>query len=379
MKKTQITTGYIPKDWSFIYDNEGQRVYTDHHVQVTYVNLKTFSRIIQKTEDNAKDDLFDAINNLKASAIKNQTADLLGFFAAEILEGAAAFFPEADAAAGIAEFFGKLISGIATNEVANSVPGDDIQSKANEIRDGMIAIFNATKRKIDEMVVDPEKYWTDIFHCEDYSNLGIKGDVTLSDMAECLDYFPQEEDPMHDDFQNYLSHRCKSILVSKLISVKWQVKKYPVYWCKDYYYWRLERDGRNFDFDYEQYNPSTDDYFWCQDFEGGHDDGLPHSYQIETEKNQNTSKDFLHFILEAAIAMSDRFSSVWGYLESNEVVDGDKTYVGNHINYMILTDNDGNPAPEILSDWLFMDDCYNTVVNEVAVATREEVYTKWGL
>jgi hypothetical protein len=46
---------------------------------------------------------------------------------------------------------------------------------------------------------------------------------------------------------------------------------------------------------------------------------------------------------------------------------------------MILTDNDGNKAPKILSDWLFQNDCYNQSTNKYAVATREEVYTKWSL
>ena len=46
---------------------------------------------------------------------------------------------------------------------------------------------------------------------------------------------------------------------------------------------------------------------------------------------------------------------------------------------MVLTDSDGNKAPKILSDWLFQNDCYNQSTNKYAVATREEVYTKWGL
>ena len=44
-----------------------------------------------------------------------------------------------------------------------------------------------------------------------------------------------------------------------------------------------------------------------------------------------------------------------------------------------LTDNEGNKAPGILSDWLFKDDCYNQKTHNYAVATREEVYTKWEL
>jgi hypothetical protein len=46
---------------------------------------------------------------------------------------------------------------------------------------------------------------------------------------------------------------------------------------------------------------------------------------------------------------------------------------------MVLTDNEGNKAPQTLSDWLFKDDCYNQLVKKYSVATREEVYTKWGM
>ena len=52
------------------------------------------------------------------------------------------------------------------------------------------------------------------------------------------------------------------------------------------------------------------------------------------------------------------------------------TTVGSNI---LQTDNEGNKAPGILSDWLFKDDCYNQKVKNYSVATREEVYTKWGL
>jgi hypothetical protein len=73
------------------------------------------------------------------------------------------------------------------------------------------------------------------------------------------------------------------------------------------------------------------------------------------------------------------YSSIWGYLEFDESQEGDRHYIGNHIHYMVLTDNEGNKAPKILSDWLFQNDCYNQTTHKYAVATREEVYTKWNL
>jgi hypothetical protein len=355
----------------------GIRVYDDKHVQVTYINLRTLSKLIYSLRIQAEIDLQDAINNVGVHAVKDQTAQILGMFASKIFEGISAFWPGGTPAAYISMIIGKIASGVITKLIEQSQPGDEIQSKANEIREGMLAIFDAAKKKIDQMVVNPESHWTEVFHCQDYSDLGIKGDVTMADMADCLDFFPDEENPDYDDFQLYLSQRCKSLIVSKLLPVKWQVKTYPTYWCKDYY---TRNDGqRHFDFDYSQYNPHTDDDFWCQKFEGGPEVIFPPYYMIVTDENGKTSQGFLQFIMEVACRDMTHYSSIWGYLEFSESQEGDRHYIGNHIHYMVLTDDAGNKAPKILSDWLFQNDCYNQSANKYGVATREEVYTKWNL
>jgi hypothetical protein len=368
---------YFPSTFHYTVNDIGIRVYDDKHVQVTYINLRTLSKLISSLRIQAQIDLQDAINNVGVHAVKDQTLQILGMFASKIFEGISAFWPGGTPAAYISMIIGKIASGVITKLIEQSQPGDEIQSKANEIREGMLAIFDATKKKIDQMVVDPEGHWNEVFHCQDYSDLGLKGDITMSDMAECLDFFPDEETPDYDDFQLYLSQRCKSVVVSKLLPVKWKVKTYSNYWCKDYY---TRNDGqRHFDFSYAQYNPHTDDDFWCQKFDGGSEKVFPPYYMIETNENGLTSKQFLQFIMECGSRDMISFSSLWGYLEFGESQEGDRHYIGNHIHYMVLTDNEGNKAPKILSDWLFQNDCYNQSTNKYAVATREEVYTKWGL
>ena len=368
---------YFPSTFHYTINDIGIRVYDDKHVQVTYINLRTLSKLISSLRIQAQIDLQDAINNVGVHAVKDQTLQILGMFVSKIFEGISAFWPGGTPAAYISMIIGKIASGVITKLIEQSQPGDEIQSKANEIREGMLAIFDATKKKIDQMVVDPEGHWNEVFHCQDYSDLGLKGDITMSDMAECLDFFPDEETPDYDDFQLYLSQRCKSVVVSKLLPVKWKVKTYSNYWCKDYY---TRNDGqRHFDFSYAQYNPHTDDDFWCQKFDGGSEKVFPPYYMIETNENGLTSKQFLQFIMECGSRDMISFSSLWGYLEFGESQEGDRQYIGNHIHYMVLTDNEGNKAPKILSDWLFQNDCYNQSTNKYAVATREEVYTKWGL
>lgn len=368
---------YTPSTFHYTINDMNVRIYDDKHVQVTYINLRTLSKLIYSLRQQAQIDLQDAINNVGVHAVKDQTFQILGMFASKILEGISAFWTAGTAPAWISMIIGKIASGVITKLIEQSQPGDEIQSKANEIREGMLAIFDATKKKIDQMVVDPEGHWTEVFHCEDYSGLGIKGDITMADMAEGLDFFPDEENPDYDDFLLYLSQRSKSVIVSRLLPVKWQIKRYDSYWCKDYY---TRNDGqRHFDFDYQQYNPHTDDDFWCQKFVGGPETIFPPYYMIVTDENGMTSKEFLQFIMEVGSRDQVSFSSLWGYLEPGESQEGDRHYIGNHIHYMVLTDHDGNKAPYTLSNWLFQNDCYNQTTHKYAVATREEVYTKWNL
>jgi len=369
--------GYTPQSFHYTVNDLGIRVYEDKHVQTTYINLRTLSRLIASLRTQAQIDLQDAINNVGTHAVKDQTFQILGMFASKILEGISAFWTGGTAPAWISMIIGKIASGVITKLIEQSQPGDEIQSKANEIREGMLAVFDATKRKVDQMVVDPEGHWYEVFHCEDYSDLGLKGEITLADMAVCLDFFPDEETPDYDDFLLFLFQRCKAVVVKQLLPVKWQVKKYPSYWCKDYY---TRNDGQqHFDFDYSQYNPHVDDYFWCQRFPGGPEQVFPPAYLIQTDTNGNTSREFLQFILQIASTDQERYSSIWGYLIPGEAQEGDRHYVGSHVCYMVLTDHDDNKAPYTLSKWLFQDDCYNQNTSKYAVATREEVYTKWNL
>ena len=368
---------YFPQSFHYNVNDMGIRVYDDKHVQVTYINLRTLSDLIYTLREQAQIDLLDAINNIGVHAIKDQTFQLLGFFVSKILEGISAFYTAGTPAGWISMIIGKIASGIVSKLIQESTPGDEIQSKANDIREGMLAIFDATKRRIDQMIDSPQIHWVDVFHCEDYSALGIKGDISLSDMAECLDFFPLPESTDYDDIRLYLEGRCKSIVVSKLLPTKWHIQRYDVYWCKDYY---TKNDGqRHFDFDYSQYNPHTDDDFWCQKFVGFQEKIFPPYFMAGTNENGKTSSEFLTFIKEVASRDMTHYSSFWGYLEFREEQDGDRRYIGNNIHCVVLVDDEGNKAPIILSDWLFKDDTYNKTIKNYSVATREEVYTKWGL
>lgn len=369
---------YTPTEESggFNYDtNEmGIRVYKDKHVQVTYINLRALSKLISSLRTQSEIDLQDAINNVGASAVKDQTYRTLGIFGSKIFEGISAFFKGGTPQGIIATLIGKISSAVINLLIEESKPGDEIQSKANEIREGMLAIFDATKKKIDQMIVDLENHWDEAFYCEDYSNLGIKGYITLSQMAECLDFFPDEETPDYDDFQFYLFQRCKATIVKELLPVKWKAVKFVHWWVKDYY---LKDSVRHFDFDYFHENDGKKQ--WVQFF--SNPDGPEGEWFTTLDNSQTggplTSAHFLDLVKRWLIEYHHSF---WAYSEYvDNVLEDDKYYYGAHVYGLTLTDKDTKEAPTTLSDWLFQDDVYGNQIKKYAVATRKEVYTEWGL
>ena len=368
---------YYPKNFNSHVDlGTGILRYDDDHVQTTYLNLRTLSSLITELKIQAEFDLQDAINNVNAKSVKDQTLQILGMFASKILEGISVFFTAGTGPAWISMIVGRIASGIVNRVIADSEPGDDVQNKANEIRDGMLAIFDAVKYKIDKMTSNIEQHWTEVFNCEDYSNFGIKGDVRLCDLADKTDLFPDSTHTEHDDLLKYLGARLREIIVARLLPAKWHVKSYPIYWVKDYYVNQNESE-RHFDFDYNQYNPHTDDDFWAQRFDGIPDSGFPPAWIVGTDVNGKSSSEFLTFIKKVSTSMMGRYSSFWGYLEFNSSVDGNRHYYGNNVHTMVLADSEENPAPQSLSNWLFKDDVYGNSVKMSAIATREEVYKIW--
>ena len=152
--------------------------------------------------------------------------------------------------------------------------------------------------------------------------------------------------------------------------MKWQVKTYPSYWCKDYY---TRNDGqRHFDFDYSQYNPHTDDDFWCQKFTGGPETIFPPYYMIGTDENGKTSQEFLQFIMEVGSRDMTSYSSIWGYLSKTN-----KRYYNDvelDANPDITMDDDENNDK---ADYLFLNVKDN--INETKdylLLNKKQPYTK---
>jgi hypothetical protein len=76
--------------------------------------------------------------------------------------------------------------------------------------------------------------------------------------------------------------------------------------------------------------------------------------------------------------MSNDSCQDWVY-DSYDIFHWGRAYKGIKLNHYTLIDQDGNYAPSVLCKWLFSDNGHGDILNENGVATREDVYHKWGL
>jgi len=368
---------YYPTSFHYIIDETtGYKKYDDHRLQLIYLNLRTISNLIEDLQIKSRIDLLDAQNNISVKAVQNQDSQILGVFACKILEGVSVFFKAGSGPAIASMIIGRLLSATITELIKDSTPNDDIQKKANEIREGMDAIFSALKHKVDKMVVDMEGQWNVPHHCEGYLDTSYKGDVYLRDF-DYDELLPDNNSPEYDDFSEFLQARCRSIIVRELLPVKWRIHKWPTYNFRDYYL--VNNNGQKFyNFDYSQYNPHTDDDFWAQEFETIHDDGFGTKFICET--CEDGSKSMAEWLNNMCLDPNDnyrysRYSSYYNWMEDYSTRNGDKYFYGKTIYQQILVDTEGNKAPVVLSEWLFKTD--NNSFK--GIATKEDVYRNWNL
>ena len=367
---------YNPTSFHYTIDETtGYRKYDDHQLQKTYLNLRIISNLISDLQTNARIDLLDAQNNISVSAVKDQTAQVLGIFACKILEGISVFFTAGTGPAIASMIIGRLLSATITELIKESTPNDDIQKKANEVREGMDAIFSGLKHKIDKMIVDMEGQWNVAYYCESYLDPSKKGNIYLRDF-DYNELFPDKNSPEYDDFSEFLQARCRSIIVSELLPVKWRVHKWPTYNFKDYY----QIDGRgdkHFDFDYCQYNPHTDDDFWAQKFDAIPESEFGSKFICATQDGHQSMVNWLNnmCVNPKDVVRYEKYSSYYIYTEELFTQNGNRHFVGATIYQQVLVDTEGNMAPTVLTEWLFKDD----KTGFKGIATREEIYKNWGL
>lgn len=363
---------YVPSTFTYhIDETTGLRKYDDPKLQKLYLNLRIISKSVWELQTRAQIDLLDAQNNCGASAVKDQTAQILGMFASKLFEGLSVFFPQGTGAAIAAMIIGRAISGVITVVVQKSDPQSDIQKKANEIRSGMDAIFSALKKEIDLINSDFESRWSQPIHCQGYLDPQLSGDIYLGQLANFDQLLPDDTDPNWDDFMQFMQKRNLYIIVSQLLSAKWKVKRWPSYQVKDNYH---QGGGYHYDFDYLQYNPHIDDDFWCQKFVGIPERDFGSYFLVNTTNDNKTSSDFSNWLSNICLTGSwyQKYSSYWNRLEAFTYQDGSKQFSGNWVHSYVMVDSNGDFAPTSLTEWLF-------ISGEKGIATKEDVYQNWLL
>ena len=372
---------YYPETFEYTLDPVTHlKFYKDPRLQTTYLNLRIISNLIHDTQTSARINLLTAENNIKASAVKDQTAEILGMFASKLFEGLSVVFPAGTGLAIASMIIGRMISGIITIAVKESNPNDDIQSKANEIRDGMDAIFSELKHRIDRMINDLEKQWNVPIHCEGYLDQKYKGDVYLKDFADNSDPFPDQASEQYDDMLEFLEDKCLNIIVSKLLPAKWYIKDWNTYNFKDYYT-RNNGMERFYNFDHEIYNYHTDDYYWCQHFPALPGRDLGSYYEIQSSDGHES---FMRWLRNMCTDKRDKarytqYSSYYNWCETYFYRDGDKDWRAAKIHNKVLVDSNGDYAPTTLIEWLFKDDGGGNIINKRGIENRDAVYKDWGL
>lgn len=362
---------YTPENFNFHIDPAtGNKVYDDPKVQIVYLSLKHFSHLIRDVQIDANSDITKIQNNVDAKAVHDQTAQFLAGLMASIIGAASVFFTAGTGPAIVAMLLGKISAAAINSAIKDAKPNDDILVKANEVQTGMDALFSELKHKIDSMVVDLEKYWTQPFEYE--------GTTHLYELADQDATIPDEADPTYDDLREYLQGECKKVITQQLLPVKWKIKTWDTFTFWD---WRRKGDGYDLSYDivYQQYNPHTDEEFWAQKFNANPASGS--YYFIDTASG---TKGFTDFLIELYNNPADdyrysRYGSYYFYTEQVQKWDGPDRWQGHDIHQMLLVDSNGDGAPKVLTDWLFKDKSNGDVVNSRNIATRKEVYRDWNI
>ena len=376
---------YIPSSFAYTTDKAtGLRVYDDQRLQTTYLNLRVVSDLIHDVQVSANNDLLYVQNNVGVSAVKNQTAQVLASYVCKLLEGLASGFTAGTGLAVAAMIIGKISSATVSYLVKESDPESDIQQRANETRDGMDAIFGALKKEIDTMIRDLDKVWDKPYECEGYLGEEYKGTVYLHDFADFDGAFPDHNSPEYDDWHQKLAYQCKYLVTRNLLPAKWRIKNLITYEFKESRQGNFE-PGPFYDFDHQVYNPHTDEYYWCQHFQGLDIPGGSFGSYYEIETKEGASDHFMAWLRDLCLDKRNASnykvaSTYYNWKEKWYVpIVNNKAFTGVKIHQVILVDSNGNCAPSSLGSWLFIDDGAGTVVNKNGIAKREDVYKNWGL
>jgi hypothetical protein len=221
--------GYNPLSWEYTLLENGEKIYSEHRLNIVQQNLKTIYDLIDDIRINANNDLLVVQNNLNTKSVHNPTAENTGWLASKLIEGLGVIFPSGTALAIMATIIAKLTSaGItAVSKDASKDLYNPIQQAVNDTRDCMNAILNELELKITKWNKNMKEEWNTEYECSGVLIPELKGKITLSELGNFDMYFPKKGES--DDYVNtriQLSKHAISLLTQHLLPVKWKIRKF---------------------------------------------------------------------------------------------------------------------------------------------------------
>lgn len=220
-----LNAGYRPTDWSYIRDQQGRRVYTDHRLNVLQTNLETLNMLIDDVRTRALIDILEIQTNLSTSTIKDPTIQILALVVGKIVEGLAMVVPAGSALAVIVGVSARLISGgIQYASKLESKQGD-LQAATNNLRSFVDHSLSDLTDLISEWIANPQANWDKEMECPGSLLPELKGPTTLSHLADYDVYLPQRDiDREYNTLRNSVESQARTQMCKTLLPVRFKVR-----------------------------------------------------------------------------------------------------------------------------------------------------------
>jgi hypothetical protein len=218
---------YTPINWHYSINEQGDKIYDDHRLNVVLTNLKTVHELISQVKSDSDVNLLYVQNNVGSHTILDPTVQTLGWIASKIVESLSMAFPAGTPSAVIATIFAKLLSGIVQGVTTNKETDqyNKILGKVNDIRDFMTQIFDFLKADLTEGIDDLQGHWNKVYECPGALLPDIKGKITLSELGDYDQFFPKNGSTDFDTLRDKLDTFCNYTFTQKLLPIKWKIKR----------------------------------------------------------------------------------------------------------------------------------------------------------
>lgn len=337
-------------DFSFIIDNQGQRVYNDPQVQRAYINLGRLSDFVGNCQIKTELEYENICQNVEADGNTNTSSDFL----INLLTGAFEFmgdieFPWVGKTGG--KIAGWILSALV--DTWRSEPPQNLQQSYNNVWNGTKDFYDQTKITVDtwRQNLDPNNgpsLWVQQFKSPKDGSI-----VTISQLGD-IDFLPDSNDPQFDQGAIAVANASKYLINKILVPTRWQFNHLDedVWWNEYYKRWN---DSHPWDGPY--YDGLTAQVFF----------GVYTSFpDLDVVQAQTNANHYLYFSQESA----EQFYHNW--FTDDEKYDGTR-----YKKWSLTSKKNGGTAPDSFVSYLFTDGPGGD--SQHGIASHDDVFNNWGL